>query len=117
MTAACSRWTVIVVTAAAMPMTFPSVRHLGMSMLASAGLAGLIVGMAARSTLSNLIAGVQVALTQPIRIEDAVVLEGEWGWIEEINTTYIVVRLWNLRRLIVPLNYFIERPFQNWTRN
>ena len=116
MTAACSRWTVIVVTAAAMLMTFPSVRHLGMSMLASAGLAGLIVGMAARSTLSNLIAGVQVALTQPIRIEDAVVLEGEWGWIEEINTTYIVVRLWNLRRLIVPLNYFIERPFQNWTR-
>jgi hypothetical protein len=86
------------------------------SLLASAGLAGLIVGMAARSTLSNLIAGIQVALTQPIRIEDSIVLEGEWGWIEEINTTYIVVRLWDLRRLIVPLSYFIEKPFQNWTR-
>jgi small-conductance mechanosensitive channel len=99
-----------------MLMTFPAVRHVGMSLLASAGLAGLIVGMAARSTLSNLIAGVQVALTQPIRIEDAIVVEGEWGWIEEINTTYIVVRLWDLRRLIVPLSYFIEKPFQNWTR-
>jgi small-conductance mechanosensitive channel len=105
-----------VVTAAIMLTTFPSVRHLGVSLLASAGLAGLIVGMAARSTLSNLIAGLQVALTQPIRIDDAVVLEGEWGWIEEINTTYIVVRLWDLRRLVVPLNYFIEKPFQNWTR-
>ena len=108
--------TVSIVTAAAMLMTFPAVRHVGMSLLASAGLAGLIVGMAARSTLSSLIAGIQVALTQPIRIDDAVVLEGEWGWIEEINTTYVVVRLWDLRRLIVPLNYFIEKPFQNWTR-
>jgi small-conductance mechanosensitive channel len=108
--------TVSLVTAAVMLMTFPAVRHVGMSLLASAGLAGLIVGMAARSTLSNLIAGVQVALTQPIRIEDAIVVEGEWGWIEEINTTYVVVRLWDLRRLIVPLNYFIEKPFQNWTR-
>jgi small-conductance mechanosensitive channel len=108
--------TVSIVTASIMLMTFPAVRHLGVSLLASAGLAGLIVGMAARSTLSNLIAGIQVALTQPIRIEDAIVLEGEWGWIEEINTTYIVVRLWDLRRLIVPLSYFIEKPFQNWTR-
>jgi len=108
--------TVSVVTASVMLMTFPAARHVGVSLLASAGLAGLIVGMAARSTLSNLIAGVQVALTQPIRIEDAVVLEGEWGWIEEINTTYIVVCLWDLRRLIVPLSYFIEKPFQNWTR-
>jgi small-conductance mechanosensitive channel len=107
--------TVTIVTAAVMLMTIPAVRHVGVSLLASAGLAGLIVGMAARSTLSNLIAGVQVALTQPIRIEDAVVLEGEWGWIEEINTTYVVVRLWDLRRLIVPLSYFIEKPFQNWT--
>jgi small-conductance mechanosensitive channel len=106
---------VSIVTASIMLMTFPAVRHVGVSLLASAGLAGLIVGMAARSTLSNLIAGVQVALTQPIRIEDAIVLEGEWGWIEEINTTYVVVRLWDLRRLIVPLSYFIEKPFQNWT--
>jgi small-conductance mechanosensitive channel len=108
--------TVGIVTAAVMLMTIPAVRHVGVSLLASAGLAGLIVGMAARSTLSNLIAGIQVALTQPIRIEDSIVLEGEWGWIEEINTTYIVVRLWDLRRLIVPLSYFIEKPFQNWTR-
>lgn len=107
---------VSIVTVAIMLMTFPEVRHVGVSLLASAGLAGLIVGMAARSTLSNLIAGIQVALTQPIRIEDAVVLEGEWGWIEEINTTYVVVRLWDLRRLVVPLSYFIEKPFQNWTR-
>jgi small-conductance mechanosensitive channel len=108
--------TVSIVTVAVMLMTFPEVRHVGVSLLASAGLAGLIVGMAARSTFSNLIAGIQVALTQPIRIEDAVVLEGEWGWIEEINTTYVVVRLWDLRRLVVPLSYFIEKPFQNWTR-
>jgi small-conductance mechanosensitive channel len=108
--------TVTIVTVAVMLMTFPAVRHVGMSLLASAGLAGLVVGMAARSTLSNLIAGIQVAITQPIRIEDAIVIEGEWGWIEEINTTYIVVRLWDLRRLIVPLNYFIDKPFQNWTR-
>jgi small-conductance mechanosensitive channel len=94
--------TVSIVTASIMLMTFPAVRHVGVSLLASAGLAGLIVGMAACSTLSNLIAGVQVALTQPIRIEDALVLEGEWGWIEEINTTYVVVRVWDLRRLIVP---------------
>ena len=107
---------VTIVTAAVMLMTIPSVRHVGVSLLASAGLAGLIVGMAARSTLSSLIAGIQVAITQPIRIEDAIVLEGEWGWIEEINTTYVVVRLWDLRRLIVPLTYFIEKPFQNWTR-
>jgi small-conductance mechanosensitive channel len=108
--------TVSIVTASVMLMTFPAVRHVGVSLLASAGLAGLIVGMAARSTLSNLIAGLQVALTQPIRIEDAVVVEGEWGWIEEINTTYVVVRLWDLRRLVAPLSYFIEKPFQNWTR-
>jgi small-conductance mechanosensitive channel len=108
--------TVSIVTAAVMLMTIPAVRHVGVSLLASAGLAGLIVGMAARSTLSNLIAGIQVALTQPIRLEDAIVLESEWGWIEEINTTYVVVRLWDLRRLIVPLSYFIEKPFQNWTR-
>jgi hypothetical protein len=107
---------VSVVTVSVMLMTFPAVRHVGVSLLASAGLAGLIVGMAARSTLSNLIAGLQVALTQPIRLEDAIVLEGEWGWVEEIDTTYVVVRLWDLRRLIVPLSYFIEKPFQNWTR-
>jgi small-conductance mechanosensitive channel len=103
-------------TLAVMLMTFPEVRHIGTSLLASAGLAGLIVGMAARTTLTNIIAGVQVALSQPIRIDDAVVVEGEWGWIEEIDSSYVVVRIWDLRRLIVPLSYFIEKPFQNWTR-
>jgi small-conductance mechanosensitive channel len=99
-----------------MLMTFPSIRHVGLTLFASAGLAGLVAGMAARSTLSNLFAGVQIALTEPIRLDDVVIVEGEWGWIEEIGTTYVVVRIWDLRRLVVPLSYFIEHPFQNWTR-
>jgi small-conductance mechanosensitive channel len=107
---------IVVITIAAMLMTFPGARQIGTSVFASAGIAGVIVGMAARSTFASLIAGLQVALTQPIRIDDAVVVEGEWGWIEEIETTYVVVRLWDLRRLILPLTYFIEKPFQNWTR-
>lgn len=107
---------IIIVTIAVMLMTFPGVRQIGASVLASAGIAGLVIGMAAKSTFSSLIAGLQVAITQPIRLEDAVVVEGEWGWIEEIETTYVVVRLWDLRRLIIPLSYFIEHPFQNWTR-
>lgn len=98
-------------------MTFQSVRQFGISIFASAGAAGLIIGLAARPVLTNLIAGVQIALTQPIRIDDAVVLEGEWGWIEELSATYVVVRLWDRRRLIVPLSYFLEKPFQNWTRS
>jgi small-conductance mechanosensitive channel len=97
-------------------MSFPSLRRLGTSILASAGIAGIVVGIAARPTLSNLIAGVQVALTEPIRLDDVVIVEGEWGWIEEIRTTYVVVRIWDLRRLVLPLSYFIEKPFQNWTR-
>jgi small-conductance mechanosensitive channel len=97
-------------------MTFPSIRQFGVSLFASAGLAGLVVAMAARPTLSSLIAGVQIALTEPIRLDDVVIVEGEWGWIEEILTTYVVVRIWDLRRLVVPLSYFIEHPFQNWTR-
>lgn len=107
---------IVIVTIAVMLMTFPNVRQIGASVLASAGIAGLVAGIAARGTLASLIAGLQVALTQPIRLEDSVVVEGEWGWIEEIGTTYVVVRLWDLRRLIVPLTYFIEKPFQNWTR-
>ena len=90
-------------------------RQYGVSLFASAGAAGLIVGLSARPLLSNLIAGIQIALTQPMRIEDAVVVEGEWGWIETITSTYVVIRIWDLRRLIVPLTYFIEKPFQNWT--
>ncbi|HXJ94762.1 MAG TPA: mechanosensitive ion channel domain-containing protein [Terriglobia bacterium] len=105
-----------IVTLSLMLMTFPAIRQIGTGLLASAGLAGLVFGMAMKSTLASLIAGIQIALTQPIRIEDAVVVEGEWGWIEEITTTYVVVRIWDLRRLVVPLSYFAEKPFENWTR-
>ena len=97
-------------------MTFPSVRQIGASLLASAGLAGLIAGFAARPVLGNLIAGLQIAITQPIRIDDVVIVENEWGRIEEITGTYVVVRIWDDRRLVVPLEYFIQNPFQNWTR-
>ena len=104
-----------IVTAAAALMTFDSVRQYGVSLFASAGAAGLILGLAARPVLSNLLAGIQIAMTQPIRVEDQVVVEGENGWIETITSTYVVVRLWDLRRMVVPLSYFIEKPFQNWT--
>lgn len=97
-------------------MTFPAIKQLGMSILASAGLASLIVGMAMKGTLANLIAGVQIAFAQPFRVEDVVVVEGEWGWIEEIGMMYVVVRIWDLRRLVLPLSYFLDHPFQNWTR-
>ena len=106
----------VLLTVAAALMTFPSVRQYGVSLLASAGAAGIIVGLGARPLLSNLFAGVQLAMTQPIRIDDAVIVENEWGRVEEINATYVVIRIWDLRRMIVPLSYFIEKPFQNWTR-
>lgn len=98
-------------------MTFPSVRQIGTSLLASAGVVGIVAGFAARPVLGNLIAGLQIAFTQPIRLDDVVIVEGEWGWIEEITGTYVVVRLWDQRRLIVPLQWWIEHPFQNWTRH
>jgi small-conductance mechanosensitive channel len=107
---------ITVVAVSVILMTFPSIRQFGVSLFASAGLAGLVVAMAARPALSNLLAGMQIALSEPIRIDDVVIVEGEWGWIEEIGTTYVVVRIWDLRRLVVPLSYFIEKPFQNWTR-
>jgi small-conductance mechanosensitive channel len=107
---------VYVATTAGVLMSIPSIRHIGVSIFASAGIAGLALGLAARPALSNLIAGIQIALTQPIRLEDAVVVEGEWGWIEEIHMTFVVVRIWDLRRLVLPISYFIEKPFQNWTR-
>lgn len=97
-------------------MTFEQVRHFGTSILASAGIAGLIVGFAAQRSIATLLAGLQIALTQPIRIDDVVIVENEWGRIEEITLTYVVVRIWDLRRLIVPITYFLEKPFQNWTR-
>lgn len=107
---------VLIFGAAAMLMTFPSARQFGGSLLASAGLAGLAVGFAAKPVLGNLIAGLQIAITQPIRLDDVVIVENEWGRIEEITGTYVVVRIWDDRRLIVPLQWFIENPFQNWTR-
>ncbi len=106
-----------VVGLAAMLMTFPGIRQIGASLLASAGLAGLVAGLAARPVLSNMLAGLQIAIAQPIRIDDVLIVEGEWGRVEEITGTYVVVRIWDERRLVVPLQYFIEKPFQNWTRS
>jgi small-conductance mechanosensitive channel len=107
---------VTVVTLATALMTFEKVRQLGTTLLASAGIAGIIIGIAAQRSIAALIAGVQMALTQPIRVDDVVIVENEWGRIEEITLTYVVVRIWDLRRLIVPTTYFLEKPFQNWTR-
>lgn len=98
-------------------MTFESVRRVGISLFASAGVVGLIVGIAAQPTLANLVAGLQVALTEPIRLDDVVIVEGEWGRVEEIGMTYVVIRIWDMRRLVVPLRHFIDQPFQNWTRS
>jgi small-conductance mechanosensitive channel len=97
-------------------MTFPRARQLGASLLASAGVAGLIVGLAARSVFGNLLAGLQIALAQPLRIDDVLIVEGEWGRVEEITATNVVLKIWDERRLVVPLQWFIEHPFQNWTR-
>ena len=98
-------------------LTFPQVRTVGAGLLASAGVVGLAIGIAAKPVLGNLLAGLQIALTQPIRLDDVVIVEGEWGRIEEIGRAFVVVALWDQRRLVVPLQYFIEKPFQNWTRN
>lgn len=98
-------------------LSFPKIRQIGMSLLASAGIAGIIIGFAAQRSIALMLAGIQIAFTQPIRLDDVVIVEGEWGWIEEITLTYVVVRIWDKRRLIVPITYFIEKPFQNWTRN
>lgn len=104
------------ITLAAALTIIPGVRQIGVSLFASAGIAGIALGLAARPVLSNLIAGLQIAFTQPIRLDDAVVVENEWGWIEEIGLFYVVIKIWDWRRLVVPLSYFIEKPFQNWTR-
>jgi small-conductance mechanosensitive channel len=97
-------------------MSFESVRQYGVSLLASAGAAGIVVGLALQPLLKNIFAGIQLAITQPIRIDDALLVEGEWGKVEEITSTFVVIRIWDLRRLVVPLNYFLENPFQNWTK-
>jgi small-conductance mechanosensitive channel len=104
-------------TLASMLMVFDSVRQFGASILASAGIAGIVIGFAAQRSIATLLAGFQIALTQPIRLDDVVVVEGEWGRVEDITLTYVVIRVWDLRRLVVPITYFIEQPFQNWTRS
>ena len=101
---------------ALMLMTFPGARQFGASLLASAGVVGLVVGIAARPIFSNLIAGLQIALAQPIRLDDVLIVQGEWGRVEEITSTYVVLKIWDERRLVIPLQWFIENPFQNWTR-
>ncbi|HKK62144.1 MAG TPA: mechanosensitive ion channel domain-containing protein [Bacteroidales bacterium] len=108
---------IIFISLAVALLSFEKIREIGVSLLASAGIAGIILGFAAQKSLSLLLAGFQIAITQPIRLEDAVIVEGEWGWVEEITLTYVVIRIWDKRRLVVPINYFIEKPFQNWTRH
>lgn len=108
---------VLLAGAAMMLMTFPGARQVGASLLASAGVVGIVAGIAARPVFSNLIAGLQIALAQPIRIDDVLIVQGEWGRVEEITGTYVVLRIWDDRRLIIPLQWFIENPFQNWTRS
>jgi len=108
---------VMLLAAAFILLQFESVREIGTGLLTSAGVAGIIIGFAAQKSIANLLAGFQIAFTQPIRIDDAVIVEGEWGRVEEITLTYVVIRIWDKRRLVLPLHYFIEKPFQNWTRN
>ena len=107
---------VAIVVVSTILMTFDGVQQLGASILASAGIAGLVLGVAAQKSLANVVAGVMIAITQPIRLDDVVIVEGEWGRIEEITLTYVVVSIWDKRRLIVPITHFVESPFQNWTR-
>jgi small-conductance mechanosensitive channel len=108
---------IVVIGIAFALLTFPGVRSIGAGLLASAGIIGVMAGIAAKPIVGNLLAGVQIALTQPIRLDDIVIVEDEWGRIEEIGTAFVVVALWDQRRLVVPLQYFVEKPFQNWTRS
>jgi small-conductance mechanosensitive channel len=97
-------------------MSFESIREIGVSIFASAGVAGIILGLSAQKMIGSILAGIQIAIAQPIKMDDVVIVEGEWGKIEEITLTYVVVNIWDKRRLIVPTTYFIEKPFQNWTK-
>lgn len=106
----------VLLTAGFALMSFDSVRQFGVSLFASAGVAGIAAGLAARPVLGNLIAGIQIAITQPIRLDDVLVIEGNWGTVEEISSTYVVLKIWDWRRLVIPLSYFFDRPFENWTR-
>jgi small-conductance mechanosensitive channel len=107
---------VVVLAIGAALMSFDSIRQIGVSVFASAGVAGIIIGFSAQKLIATVIAGIQIALTQPIRLDDVVIVEGEWGRIEEISLTYVIVRIWDKRCLVLPSTYFIEKPFQNWTR-
>ncbi|NJK94597.1 MAG: mechanosensitive ion channel [Bacteroidales bacterium] len=110
--------TIIVIVAISVSLlTFSQARTIGLSLLTSAGIFGIIVGFAAQKSLGMILAGIQIAITQPIRLDDVVIVEGEWGRIEEITLTYVVVKIWDERRLVLPVNYFLEKPFQNWTRS
>jgi small-conductance mechanosensitive channel len=108
--------TVVIIATGSILMMFDPVRQFGTSILASAGIAGIVIGFAAQKTLGNVLAGIQIALSQPLLIDDIVVVEGEFGQIEEITLTYVTVRTWDLRRLVLPITYFVEKPFQNWSR-
>ncbi|MBP1838138.1 mechanosensitive ion channel family protein [Formosa algae] len=108
---------IIIMATGLILLSFDGIRKFGVGLFASAGVAGIILGLSAQKVVGALLAGIQIAITQPFRIDDAVVVEGEWGWIEEINLTYVVVRVWDKRRLVLPSSYFLEKPFQNWTRN
>ena len=107
---------VVVLALAILLMQYESFREIGTGLLASAGIIGIVVGIAAQRTLGNIVAGIQIAFTQPIRVDDVVIVEGEFGWVEEITLTYVVVRVWDRRRIVLPITHFIEQPFQNWTR-
>ena len=108
---------IVLVAVAVALLHFETFRRVGTGLLASAGIAGIVLGFAAQRVLGNLLAGIQIAVTQPIRVDDVVVVEGEWARVEEITLTYVVLRIWDLRRLVLPISYFIETPFQNWTRS
>jgi small-conductance mechanosensitive channel len=107
---------IILFTIGIILLSFDGIRQIGIGLFASAGVAGIILGLSAQKMMGTLLAGIQIAITQPFRIDDAVVVENEWGWIEEINLTYVVVRIWDKRRLVLPTTYSLEKPFQNWTR-
>jgi len=108
---------IMLLTLGAILLSFDNFRQVGVGIFASAGVTGIVLGLSAQKVVGAILAGIQIAFTQPFRIDDAVVVENEWGWIEEIHLTYVVVRLWDMRRLVLPSNYFLEKPFQNWTRN
>jgi len=107
---------IVIITIGLMLLSIDSIKEIGVGIFASAGVVGIIVGLSAQKIVGSVLAGIQIAVAQPFRIDDAVVVEGEWGWIEEVNLTYVVVRIWDKRRLVLPTSYFLEKPFQNWTR-